>query len=264
MTQSHILFEAREGIAHIRFNRPEVLNALTREVLQALSGCFENVARDDAIRAVIISGEGRAFCAGDDLVETDRIMRDEISLREACQFLDEFQAVTRALLSMPKPIIAAMHGAAVGAGAEIAIASDVRIMARDGYIMFAESKRGLFQTNGVIYLLPRIVGYGRATHLMMSADKLRADEALTMGLVTQVCDNDALMQTAQSLAQKLAANSPLSLRLIKQAMQRTFDLDLESAMQLEVDGMMQCLVSNDMREGVRAFVEKRAPKFTGK
>lgn len=264
MTSSPIQRHAQNGVAHIRLNRPEALNALTRAMLRDISAALDEAANDASIRAIILSGAGRAFCAGDDLKEAAQLFETNISLRQAREHLEEFQAITRKILGASKPVIAAIQGAAVGAGAEIAIACDARIASEDAYFMFAESKRGLFQTNGVMYLLPRMIGMTRASYLMMSADKLKAEPAREMGLVTQVCRADELMATAQGVAQKFSANSPLSLRLIKQTLLRSYDLDLDAVMQLEVDGMMTCLLSEDLREGVLAFVEKRDPVFTGK
>ncbi|MFZ1793287.1 MAG: enoyl-CoA hydratase [Anaerolineae bacterium] len=264
MSSPFIQFHTQDGIAHIRLNRPDVLNALTRDMLRGISAALDEAANDASIRAIILSGAGRAFCAGDDLAEAAQLFDKNISLRQTREHLEEFQAITRKILSIPKPVIAAIQGAAVGAGAEIAIACDLRIASEDAYFMFAEAKRGLFQTNGVMYLLPRMIGHARAAHLMMSADKLKAEPAREMGLVTQVCRADELMPAAQNMAQKLSKNSPLSLKLIKQTLLRSHDLDLEAVMQMEVDGMMTCLLSEDLREGVQAFVEKREPNFTGK
>ena len=129
---------------------------------------------------------------------------------------------------------------------------------------FAEVKRGLFETNGVMYFLPRLVGLGRAMEMLLTGEKVSSHKALEAGLVTRVVPQDDLVEVAMGMARTIASNAPISVRLVKQVMQRSLDLDLEAVMQLEVDGMMECLTSKDLREGMQAFIEKRAPVYTGK
>ena len=153
---------------------------------------------------------------------------------------------------------------AVGVGAEIAIASDIRIAAESAYFQFAEVKRGIFETNGVMHRLPRLIGMGRAAHVMMTGERISAQSAYEMGLVTKVTSAESILQEGMNIAHTLAANAPISVRLVKEVLQKSYDLDLEAVMQLETEGTLECFASEDMREGVKAFLEKRAPVYKGK
>ncbi len=262
--QQHIIYEKQNGIALIKFNRPEVLNAFLFSMIDDLLGILEDVRADDAVRVLVFNGNGRAFSAGIDLAEQAQLFGGEIMLQTARQHLMQLQDLTRALVSLPKPLIAAINGAAVGIGAELAIGCDVRLAAQEAYFLFAEVKRGLYETNGVTYFLPRLVGYGRAMEMMLTGDKYGASEALAAGLVTHVLPSDELLPFALDMAGRMAKNAPISMQLVKTGMGRAYDLDLEGMLQWEIDGMMACLCSEDLREGVQAFLEKREPRYSGK
>lgn len=178
--------------------------------------------------------------------------------------LQAIQDVTRRMVHLPKIIIAAVNGIAVGIGVETALASDIRLAAEEATFAFTEVKRALFETNGVMYILPRLVGQGRAMQMLLTGEKILAQEALSTGLVTRVVAQEQLMEYAMDMARTIATNAPISVRLVKQTMQRTYDLDLEAVLQLEVDGMMQCFRSEDLVEGFNAFLEKRTPVYKGK
>jgi enoyl-CoA hydratase/carnithine racemase len=260
---TNIQYERHEAVALITFHRPDKLNAFSQAMLGELLAALDRAANDSAVRAVLLTGAGRAFSAGADLAELEGLLTTEVSVRTARAALAPFSALTRRLLALPKPVIAAVNGVAVGLGAEIAIASDIRIAADSASFAFAEVRRGLFETNGVTYLLPRLVGLGNAAHLMLSGNTIDAAEAWRLGLVTQVVPSAELHEVALTLAQQIAANAPLSLRLVKGALQRTYDLDLEAMLALEEDGMLACLASEDLQEGLRAFAEKRPPRYKG-
>lgn len=264
MQLTDILYEKREGIAVATFNRPDALNAWRSVTFEDYFAVVDDFAADDNLRVLVFTGSGRAFSAGIDLKVDSDLSSAEVSLRSAREHLHRQQEVTRLLTDLPKAVICAMNGLAVGMGLEMALNADIRIATDDAYFMFSESKRALFQTNGVMYYLPRLVGYGRAMEMLLTARKVPAQEALSMGLITQVTTRDDLMPAALELAETLCRNAPISLRLIKQVMRRTFDLDLDSVMQLEVDGMLECLTSEDLAEGTRAFIEKRAPIYKGR
>ena len=264
MTFTDLLYEKRGSTALITLNRPGLLNAFRKTTMQDFLSALQLASGDAEVRVLIITGSGRAFSAGADLTEMEQIVSSEISLAGARDHLKSYQDVTRQMLAAAKPIIAAINGPAVGVGAEIALASDIRLAADSAYFSFAEVKRGLFETNGVMYILPRLVGLGRAAAMMLTGDRVSAAEALQMGLVTRSCAPDELLTTAFELAGRIAANAPISVRLVKQVLQRTYDSSLESVMRLEEDGMLECLASEDLREGVRAFSEKRAPQYKGR
>lgn len=261
---SELLFHSEDQIAFITINRPEVLNVFRRSMFQHMLELLDQVARDDSIRVVLITGAGRAFSAGIDLKEVAHLFDGTMSMNQARAELNEMQELTRRMVELPKPIISAINGLAIGAGAEIAIASDIRIASQAASFAFAEVQRGLFETNGVMHRLPRLIGMGRAAEVMMTGDVITAQAALEMGLVSRVIQSKSLMDEAQAMARKMTANAPISMRLIKKVLHRSYDLDLEAVMRLETDGTLECLASQDLQEGVQAFIQKRAPLYTGK
>jgi enoyl-CoA hydratase/carnithine racemase len=266
MTDLHdeILYRKQSGVAVATFNRPDVLNAFRSTMFTRLVEILADVRDDAAVRVLVITGNGRAFSAGIDLEEQAQLFGGEIDDAAARKALDDLQAITRQMRDLPKPIIAAINGLAVGVGAELGIASDIRLASQDAYFMFAEVKRALFETNGVMYFLPRLVGLGRALEMLMTGDKIPAEEALAAGLVTRVYPTADLLPHAIALAERIAANAPISVRLVKQVIARSYDLGLDEVMRLESDGMIECLYSDDFQEGVHSFLEKRAPNYTGK
>jgi enoyl-CoA hydratase/carnithine racemase len=259
-----ILYETQDQIAVITFNRPAVLNVFRRAMFQQLLSLLDDVAKDDSIRVVLMTGAGRAFSAGIDLDEISHLFDGSMTMEQARAELSEMQELTRRMVNLPKPIVAAINGVAIGAGAEVAIASDIRIASENAYFQFAEVKRGLFETNGVMHRLPRLIGMGRAAQVMLTGEKISAQSAREMGLLGQVVPPETLMDDALEVARTLAANAPISTRLIKRVLQKSYDLDLEAVMQLETEGTLECLTSEDLQEGVRAFQEKRAPNYKGR
>src|SRR6184192_1555084 len=259
-----ILYEKKDGIAIATFNRPAVLNAFRQATLREFISILDDVKVDNTVRVLIITGNGRAFSAGIDLKEMASSTSDDRSLKQEYDELQAIQDVTRRMVHLPKIIIAAVNGIAVGIGVETALASDIRIAADKATFAFTEVKRALFETNGVMYILPRLVGLGRAMQMLLTGEMVSAQDALNAGLLTQVVAQQQLMEYAINMAYTIASNAPLSVRLVKQTMQQTYDLDLEAVLQLEVDGMMQCLRSEDLVEGFNAFLEKRSPVYKGK
>ncbi len=259
-----IHYEKQDGIAIATFNRPNVLNAFRQATLDEFKSILDDVQADKAIRVLIITGKGRAFSAGIDLKELANSASDFRTVKEEYDELQSVQDVTRRMVHLPKTIIAAVNGIAVGIGIEIALASDIRLAASKATFAFTEVKRALFETNGVMYFLPRLVGMGRAMQMLLTGEMVTAKDALTTGLITGVVAQDQLLAYAIDMAQAIASNAPLSVRLVKETMQRSYDLDLEGVMQLEVDGMMQCHRSDDLIEGFNAFLEKRPPVYKGK
>lgn len=259
-----MLYEKRGAVALVTFNRPDMLNAFRTTMFERLRAILDDVGADAAVRVLVLTGSGRAFSAGIDLAEQASLMRDPPDVPLAQAALAGMQNLTRQMVDLPKPIIAAINGAAVGVGAELAIASDVRIASENAYFMFAEVRRALFETNGVMYFLPRLVGLGRAVEMMLTGDKIPAEAALQAGLVTRLHAPADLLPAALNLAERIAANAPISLRLVKQVAARSYDLDLDAVMALETEGMIECLRAADYREGVLSFLEKRAPVYRGR
>ena len=263
MNLSDINYSKKDGVAVATFNRPDALNAFRSQTFADLNTILEDVRNNDTVRVLILTGTGRAFSSGADLKELEtQLMRGTEAERR--QSLEVYQTLTRDMLALPKPIISAVNGLAVGVGIEIALASDIRIASSNASFTFAEAKRGLFQTNGVMFLLPRLIGFGRSTQVMLTGEKVMADRALEYGMVTQVCEADQLLETAMQLAQMIAANAPISVRLVKQVGLQSLECTLEQTLELETQGMLECLASKDLIEGTRAFIEKRLPVYTGK
>jgi 2-(1,2-epoxy-1,2-dihydrophenyl)acetyl-CoA isomerase len=259
-----ILYEKRDHVAIATFHRPAALNAFRQATLREFLSILNEVEADPEVRVLILTGTGRAFSAGIDLKEMDSLAESRAALTQIYTDLQTTQEVTRRMLRLPKVILSAVNGIAVGIGVEVALASDIRMAAESATFAFTEVKRALFETNGVMYLLPRLIGQGRAMHLLLTGETIRAHEAMSAGLVTHVVPQEQLVGAALEMAHTLATNAPLSVRLVKQVMQRTYDLDLEAVMQLEVDGMMQCYGSDDLAEGIKAFLEKRPPEYRGR
>jgi len=246
-------------VATLTLDRPEALNALTVAVKVALRDALEAIAADRTVRAVILTGAGRGFCAGQDLAERD--LPDaaplDVELRE------RYNPIIRVLRSMGQPVIAAVNGVAAGAGASLAFACDLRIAATDARFVLAFGRIGLVPDSGATWFLPRLVGAARAAEIALVGDPIPAEEALRIGLVSSVVPADDLMTEARSLAGLLAARAPLALALTKSALERAATIDLEAALEGEAKLQGIAGASADHAEGLAAFRAKRAPRFTG-
>ena len=257
-------YESRDGIGVLTFNRPDRLNACRLQTYRELHAALDEMGREDTVRVLVLRGEGRAFCVGDDLTEARDLLQAGTSLDRWREEVERVQDITRRIVQMPKPVIAAVQGYAVGFGAEVAIASDIRVAADDAQFLFTEVTRGLYPTNGVLYRLPRLVGHGRAAEWLMTGSRITAAEALAAGLVTHLVPGPELSTRALDLAARLAANAPIPLRLLKRHLAAIHDVDFEAGLQLEVDGLLECIASEDVVEGMRAFAEKRRPVYRGR
>jgi 2-(1,2-epoxy-1,2-dihydrophenyl)acetyl-CoA isomerase len=246
-------------VATITLDRPGALNALTVPVKVALREALERIAVDRAVRAVILTGAGRAFCAGQDLAEREQ--PDAAPLDE--ELRARYNPIILALRSMGQPVIAAVNGVAAGAGASIAFACDLRIAAEDARFVLAFGRIGLVPDSGATWFLPRLVGQAKAAELALLGDPIPAEEALRIGLVSRVVPDAELLAEARALADRIAAGAPLALSLTKTALERAATIDLETA--LEGEAKLQGITgaSADHAEGLAAFREKRAPRFTG-
>jgi len=247
---------AREGgVLTLTLHRPDKLNSLDISLLRALGEAMTEAREDEAVRAVVITGSGRGFSAGADLTEGDREgVRRRLSLR--------YEPIIRTMREMEKPVIAAVNGVAAGAGMSLTLAADLRIAAESASFLLAFARIGLIPDAGATFMLPRLIGLGRAMELAMLAEQISAAEALRIGLVNRVVPDAELAGTAQELAQRLA-RGPFSLGLIKRAMNLSLVSDLHTQLQHEEDLQGLAFASADFGEGVRAFVEKRPAKFEG-
>jgi len=257
--EGDIRYEKTGTVGVITLNRPDALNALRRDMVAELERTLAGIETAGDIRALMITGEGRAFCAGVDLLEEEREIDGDRSVTE--EGLETIQNITRILMRLPIPTIAALNGVAVGMGSETCIACDIRIAAESAYLWFSESKRSLFQSNGVMYLLPRLIGHSRSIEWMMSARKIQSDELRASGLVAQVLPDKGFRESALEYTRSVASNSPLSLRLLKQVGQKSFEASFQEVLELEVAGMKETIGSDYVREGLRAFAEKREPNY---
>ena len=246
-------------VATITLDRPEALNALTVPVKVALREALERLAVDRAVRAVILTGAGRAFCAGQDLAEREQpdAAPLDVELRE------RYNPIILALRAMGQPVIAAVNGVAAGAGASMAFACDLRIAAADARFVLAFGRLGLVPDSGATWFRPRLVGQARAAELALVGDPISADEALRIGLVSRVVPNDELLPQARALADRIAAGAPMAVALTKGALERAASIDLETALEGEAKLQGIAGASADHAEGLAAFREKRAPRFTG-
>jgi enoyl-CoA hydratase/carnithine racemase len=255
------LYEARDGVGWITLNRPERLNALTFEVYAELTDAFAALHSEDAVRAVVITGAGRAFCSGGDVHD----IIGELFKRDM-QGLLEFTRMTCALVhnirALPKPVIACLNGTTAGAGACIALASDIRIAAPSAKIAFLFVRVGLSGADmGASFLLPRLVGLAKATEMLYTGDFISAEEALKIGLYNHVVAADELLNTTHELATRLAAGPGFALAMTKEMLNREMNVSLDTALEWEAQAQATCMQHPDYREAYEAFVEKREPKF---
>ena len=263
MTYEHILFEPQQGVARIVLNRPEVLNSFNRAMARELKHALDAVAGDPALRAVLITGAGRAFCAGQDLAEA--APRADGSLPDLGEFVREgYNPIVRAIRTLEKPVVCAVNGVAAGAGANLALACDIVIASSEASFIQSFAKIGVIPDSGGTFILPRIVGLQRASALAMLADKVPAAQALEWGLVYRVIEPTALQEQALAIASHLATQPTRGLGLIKRAFNRSLGIDLSAQLDYEETLQREAGRTADYAEGVRAFLEKRKPSFEGR
>ena len=258
-----ILVSVEAGIETITLNRPEKLNALNPEMHQLLRAALERAAVQPEIRVVLLTGAGRGFCTGQDLAERD-VSAGAAPIDLSVSLGSHYNPLVRRLRALPKPIICAVNGVAAGAGANIALACDIVIAARSASFIQAFSKIGLVPDAGGSYFLPRLVGTARAMGLALLAEKLEAEQAVQWGLIWKVADDQQLATEANALAQRLASGPTKGYGLLKKAMYASSGNSLDAQLDLERDLQREAGYSEDYREGVTAFKEKREPRFKGK
>jgi enoyl-CoA hydratase/carnithine racemase len=254
-------YELDGQVVTLTLDRPQRLNALTFESYRELADTFRALDAYPAVRAVVITGTGRAFCSGGDVEDIIGALfaRDHLGLLEFTRLTCSLVAAMR---GCRKPIVAALNGTVAGAGAVIACAADVRIAAECAKIAFLFTKVGLSGADmGVAWLLPRIVGFGRASELLMTGDFIDAAEAHRIGLYNRVVPNDALSGEARGFAEKLARGPGFGIEMTKSLLEREAHMDLRGALELEAEAQAACMLHPDFREAYEAFTQKRPPRF---
>jgi enoyl-CoA hydratase/carnithine racemase len=260
MNYENLLYEVRDAIAYITFNRPKVLNALNRQTMQELLIALGAAKLDDAVRVVILTGAGeKAFIAGADINELAQ--QTPVDGKEMSIF---GQGVLRILETMGKPSIAAINGFALGGGCELALACSIRLASRNAKLGQPEVKLGILPGYGGSQRLARLCGKGVAHELVLGADMISADEAMRIGLVNHVYEPADLMPAAEALAKKIAVNAPLAVQYAMEAIEHGMEMPQEEGLFLEATLFGLCCATEDMKEGTRAFLEKRPAQFKGK
>jgi 2-(1,2-epoxy-1,2-dihydrophenyl)acetyl-CoA isomerase len=266
MAYETVLIEDAQGVRTITLNRPGALNAFNETLKDELIAALKAAARDKSVRCLVITGAGRAFCAGQDLKDrTDRADQGggvgPVSFSASLR--DKYNPMILTIRTMEKPVIAAVNGVAAGAGCSLALACDLRVVADKATFIQAFVKIGLVPDSGATFLLPRLVGLGKALELAFTGDPLDAGTALALGVANSVVPGEALLTATMDLATRLAQAPTRAVGLTKRAMNRALLVDLESALDYEADMQEIAGRGPDFAEGVSAFMEKRQPRFTG-
>jgi enoyl-CoA hydratase/carnithine racemase len=255
------LYEVREGVATITLNRPERLNALTFEVYRELTDTFAALRHEDEVRSVVITGAGRAFCSGGDVHDIigELFSKDMEGLLEFTRMTCE---LIRNMRALPKPVISSLNGTTAGAGACIALASDIRIANPTAKIAFLFVRVGLSGADmGAAHLLPRLVGLAKATEMLYTGDFISAEEAERIGLYNRVVAAEELETETRALAERLARGPSFAIGITKEMLNRELDVSLDTALEWEAQAQAICMLHPDYREAYEAFVEKREPNF---
>ncbi|HEU5472114.1 MAG TPA: enoyl-CoA hydratase-related protein [Actinophytocola sp.] len=261
-TDAPLLTEDADGVRTFTLNRPDAFNSLTTQLKSDLLTGLRAAATDDTVRAVVITGTGRAFCAGQDLKEHVALLQagDPAPLSTV---VEHYNPIIATITGMPKPVIAAVNGMAAGAGASLAYAADLRICASSAKFLMAFANVGLTADSGASWTLPRLIGYGRAMEMMLLAAPVTADAALALGMVTQVVPDAEVLATAHELATRMAAGPTTAYGKIKESLLAGAGGTLDDALATEARTQAEAGATADHAEAVAAFVTKRTPTFTG-
>lgn len=259
MSYEHIQFEQIEGVAKITLNRPKVYNSFNRPMAMELQKALDHCKDDASVRAIYLTGEGKAFCAGQDLAEAIDPEGPELSKIVS----EHYNPIIMRLRQIEKPIVAAVNGVAAGAGANIALACDICVATASSAFIQAFSKIGLIPDSGGTFFLPRIVGMQKAAAYMMLGDKVSAEEAERVGMIYKVFSDEEFAESSMKIAQKLAVMPTYGIGLTKRLLNETYDNNLEQQLHREDVEQTAAGKSYDYQEGVNAFLEKRKPAFKG-
>ena len=260
---SEVLVEKRAGYRVLTLNRPDRLNAVNIPLLEALNAALDDAAKDESCRALLLTGSGRAFCSGQDL--NDRIPKGgqaRVVVGETLQ--SHYHPAIEKIRALPYPVVAAVNGVAAGAGCNIALAADIILAGKSASFVQAFVRIGLIPDVGGTWILPRLVGLARARGLAMTGEPLPAEKAEQWGLIWKRVEDAALMSEAEKLCAQFAKAPTYALGLMKRAFDASLGNDLKAQLQIEYESQRSAGATDDFMEGIRAFMEKRAPNFTGK
>lgn len=255
-----VKFRINGSTAEISMNRPHRLNAVVEQLYDEILAALELAEKNLTVRVIVLTGEGRAFCVGADLKEHKNNERSDFENR---RYLIKANDVCRRLQTITKPVIAAVNGYALGAGAEMAVSSDFIVMQEDAQIGFPEISIGTFLGGGVTNLLPQLVGLAKARELIFTGDRIDGNEAVRIGLAAVSTSGETFESEVAEFADRIGGGAPLSMSLAKEHLNTSQSRDYETALVTELEGIRACMTTSDWREGVVAFSEKRKPKFTG-
>lgn len=263
MAYETIEFEVTDGVAVLTLNRPDRMNSFNTLMHGEVRAALKQVKKDASVRCLLITGNGRGFCAGQDL--SDRNVDPNAEMPNLGESIEQnYNPLIRTLQGLEMPVICAVNGVAAGAGANIALACDIVLAARSASFIQAFCKIGLIPDSGGTWTLPRLVGHARATALAMLGDRISAEQAQSWGMIWQVVDDEQLKDEALALAKRLATQPTKGLALIKRALQASWNNSFDEQLDLERDLQTLAGRTEDYREGVKAFMEKRHPEFKGK
>jgi len=254
-----ILLEKKEGVGYLTLNRPEVRNAFNQEMIDELRDALRHIDKDEEIRVLIITGAGKAFQAGADIAELSVMAPMEI-----LRWNEGIVRINAILEKLRQPVIAAINGAAMGGGLELAISCTLRIIAESAKMALPEVKLGIIPGTGGTQRLPRLIGKGRAAELLLTGDIINAQDAYHMSLVNKVAPDNKVVEAAEEMAHRIMANAPIAVEMAKDALEIGKDLPLEHAVQYSQKNCVTCFSTEDMKEGMAAFLEKRKANFKGK
>ncbi len=259
MSRETVLLESKDGISYLTLNRPEVFNAINDTMMRELEEKLLEIDRDDSVRVVIITGAGKAFQSGADIS-----ILNKMSVQEIYRWNEIVVKNCDRLEKIRQPVIAAINGYALGGGLELALSCNIRIAADSAKVGLPEVSIGIIPGAGGTQRLPRLIGKGLASEVILTGEILPAQKALKMGIVNKVVPDDKLMEEAENLAGKIVKNAPFSIEMAKNAIEVGFDLPLEAAVQYAQKNLIACFSTEDMKEGTKAFLEKRKPSFKGR
>lgn len=259
--QKDIFISIKDGVATLRLNRPDVFNSFNRAMALELQAELDRCASNEEVRAIVLTGSGRAFCAGQDLGE---VTSEKLNPGFKTILEEHYNPIIKRIREIKKPVVAAVNGVAAGAGANIALACDIVIASERASFIQAFSKIGLVPDSGGTFFLPRLIGFQRASALMLLGDKVSAEEALAMGMLYKMVPHDNLEEEVVKIANTLAAMPTKALGMTKELINASMTNTLEDQLSMESKYQIEAAQSEDYKEGVTAFMEKRKPVFKGK